>query len=98
MGDADIRNPQMNPQPGQFPADQVWAELCNADQQNFIMCAFTFKDPPSVAGVGASGEAIGSDGMVKGYAYSAISAREVQADGGNWSSAGAQSMGCKSKC
>merc|ERR1719503_338432 len=42
------------------------------------------KDPPQQAGVGASGEAIATDGIVKGHAYSVITAREVQADGNIW--------------
>merc|ERR1712166_548576 len=85
MAEAHNRNSvQLGPQPGQYPADQVWAELCNADQQNFIMASFTFKDPAQTAGVGASGEIIASDGIVKGHAYSVISAREVQADGRIW--------------
>ena len=75
---------QLHPQPGQVHAEQVWAELCQADQDNFIMCAFTFKDGDSTSGLGASGEHIGSNGIVKGHAYSLISAREVTADGRIW--------------
>merc|ERR1740130_1121261 len=73
------------PAGGPVRADQVWGELVQADQQNFIMCAWTMKDPPGgAAGFGASGEAIAADGIVKGHAYSVITAREVQCDGRVW--------------
>merc|ERR1712166_1334042 len=44
-------------------------------------CCWTSKDPDVAAGRGASGEVIAGDGIVKGHAYSLISAREIQADG-----------------
>ena len=73
------------PAGGPVRADQVWQELVQADQQNFIMCAWTMKDPPGgAAGRGASGEAIAADGIVKGHAYSVITAREVQCDRQVW--------------
>merc|ERR1719162_1649122 len=89
--DVTLQNPKdrnsvgLAPAGGPVRADQVWGELVQADQQNFIMCAWTMKDPPGgAAGVGASGEAIAADGIVKGHAYSVITAREVQCDGRVW--------------
>ena len=88
--DVTLQNPKdrnsVGLQPAGAPvrADQVWQELIHADQQNFIMCAWTMKDPPVQAGVGASGEVIATDGIVKGHAYSVITAREVQCDGRMW--------------
>lgn len=61
-------------------ANELFTMLLKADETNHIMCAWTMKDAPSV-GSGASGEHIGADGIVKGHAYSLITAREVQADG-----------------
>jgi len=88
--DVTLQNPKdrnsvgLKPAGPPVPADQVWGELIQADQQNFIMCAWTMKDPPVQAGVGASGEAIATDGIVKGHAYSVITAREVDCDGRRW--------------
>jgi len=64
--------------------EHLFEQLCKADETNHIMCAWTLKDPPTEAGVGASGEHIASDGIVKGHAYSLISAKDVQADGKRW--------------
>lgn len=46
------------------------------------MAAWTVKDPANAVGRGASGEVIASDGIVKGHAYSLISAKEVTRDDG----------------
>merc|ERR1711907_198337 len=46
------------------------------------MSAWTGKDPETAVGKGASGEVIASDGIVKGHAYSLISAKEVTRDDG----------------
>jgi len=82
LADAHNRNSvQLMPQ-GALSSDQLWVELMRADDNNFIMACWTTKDPPGgAAGRGASGEAIASDGIVKGHAYSFISADEYQADG-----------------
>jgi calpain-15 len=66
--------------------DQLWQALRQADEQNHVMAAWTCKDPVGgAAGRGASGEVIAADGIVKGHAYSLISAREVKsADGRPW--------------
>jgi len=69
---------------GSMGADAAWQELVKHDAANHIMCAWTSKDPPVAAGRGASGEVIAGDGIVKGHAYSLISAREVMADGRVW--------------
>jgi len=85
LADARNRNSCQIVPAGQTTAEQVWNEICAADRQNFIMSAFTMKDPPSAgAARGASGEVIGSDGIAKGHAYSVISAKEVVADGRTW--------------
>jgi len=84
LADARNRNSCQIVPTGQTTAEQVWNEICAADRQNFIMSAFTMKDPPSSAGRGASGEVIGSDGIAKGHAYSLITAKEVVADGRTW--------------
>lgn len=68
----------------QIPKDQVWAELKAADASNHVMAAWTGKDAAATAGRGASGEEIAADGIVKGHAYSLISAKEVTADGRVW--------------
>lgn len=65
----------------QVSADELFRTLCKADETNHIMCAWTMKDPATATGVGASGEHIGSDGIVKGHAYSLITAKDVVADG-----------------
>jgi len=67
---------------GVLDADSVWQELKSADASNHIMAAWTGKDPETQTGVGASGEVIASDGIVKGHAYSLISAKEVLRDDG----------------
>jgi hypothetical protein len=68
---------------GQMDAAGVWTALMEADASNHIMAAWTVKDPPGgAAGVGASGEQIASDGIVKGHAYSLISAKAVTRDDG----------------
>lgn len=69
---------------GQIDENSAWTELVKHDAANHIMCAWTSKDPGTPAGRGASGELIASDGIVKGHAYSMISAREVQADQRVW--------------
>jgi len=68
----------------QLPKDSVWAELKAADASNHVMAAWTGKDAAATAGKGASGEEIAADGIVKGHAYSLISAKEVTADGRVW--------------
>merc|ERR1739848_1731 len=50
--------------------EEVWRRLVDADAKNHIMCAWTSKDAPSSGGLGASGEHIAADGIVKGHAYS----------------------------
>jgi len=72
----------MTPQ-GDISEEQLWAEMQNADDQNFIMACWTTKDG-EVAGRGASGEAIAADGIVKGHAYSLIAVDEYNCDGQNW--------------
>jgi len=69
---------------GRATADQVWAEIVSADKQNFVMSAWTIKDPPQAAGFGACGEAIAADGIVKGHAYSLVAACQLNADGRTW--------------
>jgi hypothetical protein len=67
---------------GTVGVDQAFQELKQADDAESLMAAWTTKDPPSQAGVGASGEAIASDGIVKGHAYSLTCADFFQADNG----------------
>jgi len=67
-----------------IPAEQLWLEMQNADDQNFIMACWTTKDPAQAAGRGASGEVIASDGIVKGHAYSLIAVDEYNCDGQIW--------------
>jgi calpain-15 len=69
---------------GPTPKEQVWQELKAADASNHVMAAWTGKDAAATAGKGASGEEIAADGIVKGHAYSLISAKEVTADGRVW--------------
>jgi len=66
---------------GQIDEETAWTELVKHDSANHVMCCWTSKDPAVAAGRGASGEVIAGDGIVKGHAYSLISAREIQADG-----------------
>merc|ERR1712232_794030 len=85
--DASLKDPKnrnsVGLQPkGMMAKDQVWQELKKADASNHIMSAWTGKDPEVATGRGASGEVIASDGIVKGHAYSLISAKEVQRDDG----------------
>jgi calpain-15 len=70
----------------QITKDQVWQKLVDADKSNHVMAAWTGKDAAvefdaSAVEKGASGEEIAADGVVKGHAYSLISAKEVVADG-----------------
>jgi len=65
---------------GQLSSAQVWERLKTADASNHVMAAWTSKDPEVATGRGASGEVIASDGIVKGHAYSLISAKEVVRD------------------
>merc|ERR1711957_781652 len=68
---------------GEINEHHVWEELKRADDSDHVMAAWTSKDPSGpAAGRGASGEIIADDGIVKGHAYSLISAREVQRDDG----------------
>jgi len=85
LADAHDRNSiQLQPL-GQCSSEQLWQELMQADDANHVMSAWTTKDPPGgAAGHGASGEAIASDGIVKGHAYSLISIDEYNADGQLW--------------
>lgn len=82
LRDAKNRNSVGLAPKGQLPVHQVWEELKRADASNHLMAAWTSKDPKVAAGVGASGEAIGASGIVKGHAYSVISAKEVTRDDG----------------
>jgi len=85
LNDAKNRNSIGLAPTGQVPKEQVWAELKQADASNHVMAAWTGKDPAGpAAGKGASGEEIAADGIVKGHAYSLISAKEVTADGRVW--------------
>merc|ERR1719265_776500 len=77
----------LQPPPGVPPvasADELWQKLMQSDDANHVMACWTMKDPPTQTGVGMSGEAIASDGIVKGHAYSLIAVDEYQADGQNW--------------
>lgn len=69
---------------GMVSTDDLWQKLLEADANNFAMAAWTDKEPPVAIGYGASGEAIASDGIVKGHAYSIISAKLIVADGYQW--------------
>jgi hypothetical protein len=80
--DAKNRNSVGLKPAGAMTGDQVWEELKRADDSNHVMAAWTSKDPAKATGKGASGEIIAEDGIVKGHAYSLISAREVQRDDG----------------
>jgi calpain-15 len=81
LNDPKNRNSVGLARAGQVPVDQVWNELVAADASNHVMAAWTGKDAAQSAGRGASGEEIASDGIVKGHAYSLISAKQVTADG-----------------
>jgi len=65
-------------------ADKLWLDLKTSDTKNHVMSCWTYKDPDTSAGKGASGEHIGANGIVKGHAYSLISVKEVSADGNDW--------------
>lgn len=82
LKDAKNRNSVGLSPKGLMSKDQVWQELKAADASNHIMAAWTGKDPEVATGRGASGEVIASDGIVKGHAYSLISAKEVTRDDG----------------
>merc|ERR1712110_1047607 len=75
LRDAKNRNSVGLAPKGQLMQQQVWEELKNADASNHLMACWTSKDPKTSVGVGASGEAIGASGIVKGHAYSMISAK-----------------------
>ena len=62
--------------------DQAFQELKQADDAEASMEAWTTTDPPAKAGSGVSGEAIASDGIEKGHAYSLACAGPLQADSG----------------
>merc|ERR1719329_1082553 len=82
LKDAHDRNSVAFQPLGTCGFDQAFQELKQADDAQAIMAAWTTKDPPTMAGVGASGEAIASDGIVKGHAYSLTCADYFQADNG----------------
>lgn len=84
LNDAKNRNSIGLAPTAQIPKDQVWQELKTADASNHVMAAWTGKDAAASAGRGASGEEIAADGIVKGHAYSLISAKEIVADGRAW--------------
>jgi len=69
---------------GTTSAQQAFEELKKADDANMPMACWTSKEPPQQAGVGASGEAIASDGIVKSHAYSLTMVDRYQADGRMW--------------
>lgn len=80
LRDAKNRNSVGLAPKGQLSSADVWARLQHADASNHVMAAWTSKDPEVATGRGASGEVIASDGIVKGHAYSLISAKEVRRD------------------
>lgn len=80
LRDAKNRNSVGLAPKGQLSSAQVWERLKMADASNHVMAAWTSKDPAVATGRGASGEVIASDGIVKGHAYSLISAKEVLRD------------------
>lgn len=80
LRDAKNRNSVGLAPKGQLSSTDVWARLKQADASNHVMAAWTSKDPEVATGRGASGEVIASDGIVKGHAYSLISAKEVMRD------------------
>jgi len=80
LKDAKNRNSVGLAPRGQLSSAQVWERLKIADASNHVMAAWTSKDPDVATGRGASGEIIASDGIVKGHAYSLISAKEVRRD------------------
>lgn len=82
LKDAKNRNSVGLAPKGTMSKDIVWEELKKADASNHVMAAWTCKDPEQATGKGASGEIIASDGIVKGHAYSLISAKEVRRDDG----------------
>eukprot|EP00928_Gymnodinium_smaydae_P027844 TRINITY_DN213_c0_g2_i1.p1 TRINITY_DN213_c0_g2~~TRINITY_DN213_c0_g2_i1.p1 ORF type:complete len:489 (+),score=117.27 TRINITY_DN213_c0_g2_i1:62-1528(+) len=84
MADPHNRNSVRGQPLGLCPSDQAFEELKMSDDQGWLAAAWTSKDPPVQAGVGASGEAIAADGIVKGHAYSLVSADRYQADGRIW--------------
>merc|ERR1719329_739580 len=67
MADRHDHNTVQSVPGGSLPAEQVWQELCLADRQNFILCAWTTKD---LAG-GASG-IIRTDGIIKQHLYAIV--------------------------
>lgn len=69
---------------GRVTSDMLFGEVERADKNNFVMVAWSLKDPPQVRGRGESGELICSDGIVKGHAYSLIGAQTCVADGRTW--------------
>jgi len=66
--------------------EQLFGDLLRADQQNFLMVAWSMKNPPpdAIKGYGPSGEPISNDGIVKGHAYSLIAVESIVADGHLW--------------
>eukprot|EP00747_Dinoflagellata_sp_TGD_P058520 gnl/TRDRNA2_/TRDRNA2_151158_c1_seq1.p1 gnl/TRDRNA2_/TRDRNA2_151158_c1~~gnl/TRDRNA2_/TRDRNA2_151158_c1_seq1.p1 ORF type:complete len:706 (+),score=97.68 gnl/TRDRNA2_/TRDRNA2_151158_c1_seq1:210-2120(+) len=85
LADAHNRNSiQLQPAGPNCLAQQLWHEILQADRMNYVMAAWTQKDPATQAGVGASGEHIGADGIVKGHAYSLIHVYELTADNRLW--------------
>lgn len=76
----DLRSVQFSPL-GQASGDQAWEELRNADNQNFIVAAWTAKEAPG--GPNANNLGIG-DGLVKNVVYSVLATRNVVVDGCAW--------------
>lgn len=77
------RNKQSAEQPiGECNGDQAFQYVKFADDNQHLMSAWTQKPPDSAAGTGASGEVIGSDGVVQGHAYAIVSADLYQSDKG----------------
>lgn len=67
-------------------AEQLYLELKRADEEDHIMVASTSKQPPpdAIRGYGPNGEAICTDGIARGHAYSLLGVQECFADGRDW--------------
>eukprot|EP00746_Dinoflagellata_sp_MGD_P007856 gnl/MRDRNA2_/MRDRNA2_115630_c0_seq1.p1 gnl/MRDRNA2_/MRDRNA2_115630_c0~~gnl/MRDRNA2_/MRDRNA2_115630_c0_seq1.p1 ORF type:complete len:560 (-),score=116.37 gnl/MRDRNA2_/MRDRNA2_115630_c0_seq1:95-1684(-) len=64
---------------GSCSPDDMWNKLCDFDDKNYVMGASTNKEGEDSGQIGHSGgEHIRADGIVKGHAYSLITATEAE--------------------